>query len=77
MGRITRKLNRCNDESSQISLRRRFLDVDVADRYLGELGRELVRAGGAKDPRVKLDALRLIQMQPGTVRQLFGCEGIA
>ena len=74
MGSVTQKQNRRNDGPPPISLTQRFLEGDVADRYLGELGRELVKASTATDPRVKLDALRLIETQPRTVQGLFSCE---
>jgi hypothetical protein len=41
----------------------RFFDLTAARKYLGELGRELVRAGSSPDPRVVHLALAVIQYQ--------------
>lgn len=55
-----------------IFIHTRTLDVARARRYFAELEALACEARQTRDPRVLVDALRVLTMQPANVRELLG-----
>jgi hypothetical protein len=59
------------NSTTGVSGRLRGFDLDRARRLLGEVEAVMREARTSGDPRVILDALRVLSLQPANVRELF------